>query len=97
MFAGIELGVQDVHGEPIYTGDILVSNSSKIYGMAMYYPYFQTRRAVYHGFGSLNSSFEGVEDWEIKGNIIINNPLYSGSQTRDYENFIKEHSAFLKE
>ena len=102
IFAGTELSIRDIHGERIYTGDILVhhDNSSRrhrvYYGMAKYDPGCDTKCAVYHGFNSFNTHFDSIKEWEIIGNIIENNPKYRGDQMSDYESFYIDHEDFFR-
>ena len=102
LFAGIELSIRDIHGERIYTGDIIVHHEqstfgpSVYYGMAKYDPTCETKCAVYHGFNSFNTPFDYIKDWEIVGNIIENNPKYTGDQRSDYESYYMDHEDFFR-
>lgn len=102
LFAGIELSIRDIHGERIYTGDILVHHDQTsrrhrvYYGMAKYSPGCETKCAVYHGFDSFDTHFDQIRDWEIIGDIIMNNPQYTGNQRSDYELYYNNHEDFFR-
>ena len=102
VFAGIELKIRDIHGERIYTGDLLAHHEQSnfgptvYYGMAKYDPRCDTRCAVYHGFNSFHTQFDYIKEWEIVGNIIVNNPKYTGNQRSDYESFYMDHEDFFR-
>lgn len=90
-FAGVELSMRDVHGERIYTGDILVALTGKAFGMAMHCPLAKTKCAVFYGGGDFPTYFDDYKDWEIRGNIILNNPDYSGNQEKDYDSYMTKY------
>lgn len=102
LFAGIELSIRDIHGERIYTGDIIAHHEQSTYGPTTYYgmakfdPRCDTRCAVYHGFNSFNTHFDDIKEWEIVGNIIENNPKYTGDQRSDYESYCLDHEDFFR-
>ena len=96
IFAGVELNIRDIRGERIYSGDILFNQTHRYYGMAIFDPLCDTNCAVYHGNGSFPTFFDKIHDWEIKGNIIMNNPNYTGNQIYDYDTYYEDNKDFLQ-